>query len=193
MNKDYVLSLKAAASKPSLFSALALAAALGAVPTVAQAQSANATVNVSANVNSQCNLQTPTLSMPFGTVDVLAANGGVNAPATLRVQCNKGAQVSITADAGANPAAGGVRQMKNTTNADTLTYAILQPTGTLFDTCPSSIANGTNLLAAAMDVSGLWASNGGPNDIKLCGRLETPQLNASPGAYTDTVTVTVSY
>jgi spore coat protein U-like protein len=44
-----------------------------------------------------------------------------------------------------------------------------------------------------MDVSSLWSSAGGPRDITLCGLLETPQADASPGNYADTVVVTVTY
>lgn len=167
---------------------IALVAAM-ASPSQLLAATDTATVNVSASVNSQCNVQTTTLDMGFGTV-LVNATGGVNAPVTLRVQCNKGAQPSITADAGAN-AAGAQRRMSNTT--DTLNYSILQPTGGDFDTCPATIAAGTSLDATPLDVKSLWSTSGGPRDITLCGRLETPQVGASQGAYSDTVTVTVTY
>lgn len=189
MNQPHRKSPKSRIVLSSL--AVALAGAISAVPTAAQAGTAAATVNASATVNSQCNVQTSTLTMAFGTVDVLAASGGVNAPATLTVQCNKGAQVSVKADDGGNYSSG--KRMKNTENSDTLAYSILQPTGTSFDGCPASISAGVELTSTALDVKSLWASAGGPKDITLCGRLETPQMNASPGTYNDTVTVTVSY
>jgi spore coat protein U-like protein len=129
--------------------------------------------------------------MAFGTVDVLAASGGVNAPATLTVQCNKGAQVSVTASDGSNFSGG--KRMKNAANADTLAYSILQPTGTSFTTCPASVSAGVELASTALDLKSLWTSTGGPKDIRLCGRLEGPQEDASPGAYSDSVTVTVTY
>ncbi|HWS73557.1 MAG TPA: spore coat protein U domain-containing protein [Quisquiliibacterium sp.] len=190
MNQSYRKSLKSRAVLSGL--ALALAGSMAAIPTAAQAAgTAAATVNASATVNSQCNVQTSTLTMAFGTVDVLAASGGVNAPATLTVQCNKGAQVSVTANNGSNFSGG--KRMKNSANTDMLAYSILQPTGASFSTCPASISAGTELTSTALDVKSLWASGGGPKNITLCGRLEGPQADASPGSYSDTVTVTVTY
>jgi spore coat protein U-like protein len=129
--------------------------------------------------------------MAFGTVDVLAANGSAIAQPILTVQCNKGAQVSVTANNGSNFSGG--KRMKNSANSDTLAYSILQPSGALFDSCPASIGNGVELASTALDVKSLWASGGGPKNITLCGRLEGPQADASPGSYSDTVTVTVTY
>ena len=146
----------------------------------------------SATVNSQCNLQASTLTMAFGTVDVLAASGSAIAQPILTVQCNKGAQVSVTANNGSN-ASGGTKRMKNEQRDDTLAYSILQPTGADFSACPATIGAGVELTSTALDVKSLWATSGGPKDIKLSGRLEGPQVDASPGTYTDTVTVTVSY
>lgn len=167
---------------------LALVAAL-ASPSHVLAATDTATVNVSASVNSQCNVQTKTLAMGFGLVDV-NVTGSVPAPVTLTVQCNKGAQPAITAGPGAQ-AVGAQRRMTNGT--DTLDYSILQPTGATFTTCPTTIATGTSLDATSLDVSSLWTASGGPKNITLCGRLETPQVGASQGAYADTVTVTVTY
>jgi len=74
-----------------------------------------------------------------------------------------------------------------------LAYSILQATGAGFSTCPATIAAGAELAASSMDVSSLWSAAGGPRDITLCGLLETPQADASPGSYADTVVVTVTY
>ena len=190
MNQPHRKSQKSRIVLSSL--AVALAGAMSAVPTAVQAGTAAATVNASATVNSQCNVQTSTLTMAFGEVDVLAENGSASAPAKLTVQCNKGAQVSVKADNGGNFAAGRKR-LKNNGNSDTLAYSILQPTGAQFNTCPASINAGVELTSTALDVKSLWTSSGGPKDITLCGRLETPQVDASPGAYSDTVTVTITY
>lgn len=186
--KSLVLSRSRAAT--AAIGALAAVAAASLLSLPAQAASSTATVNVSASVNSQCNVQSATLDMAFGTVDVLAT-GSKAANQTLVVQCNKGATVGITADSGAN-ASGTQKQMKNALN-DVLAYSILQPTGGSFSTCAATIAAGTELAATSVDVSSLWASSGGPRNITLCGLLETPQTSATPGAYTDTVIVTVTY
>lgn len=178
---------KALAPSTGLPACMALAATLAAGPVAAQ--TAGATVNVSATVNSQCNVLSPSLTMAFGAVDVLAS-GGKDAPVTLRVQCNKGAAAGISADNGGN-FGNGTRRLTNGT--DTLGYSILQPTGATFSGCPATIAAGTELGSTALDVRSLWTASGGPRDITLCGRLETPQESASGGSYTDTVTITVSY
>lgn len=176
--------------------ATAAAAALAAVAAASlpvQAATSTATVNVSASVASQCNVQTATLNMGFGLVDVLATGTAVANP-LLTIQCNKGATVGITANSGLN-AVGTQKQMKNTANTDVLAYSILQPTGLgSFSTCPATKLAGTELTAtSSLDVSSLWTSNGGPRDVTLCGLLETPQVNATPGTYEDTVLVTVTY
>ena len=175
--------------------AAAASLALLAVATVtsppARAASSTATVNVSAAVNSQCNVQSSTLTMGFGTVDVLATGSATSNPA-LQVQCNKGASVSVTANNGSN-ASGAQKRMKHASSADVLAYSILEPTGATFSACPATIAAGTELGASQLDVSSLWTASGGPRNITLCGRLETPQADASPGNYSDTVVVTVTY
>src|SRR5690606_16847773 len=131
------------------------------------------------------------LTMGFGAIDVLATGSATSNP-SLDVQCNKGASVSITANNGSN-ASGAQKRMKNGSNADTLAYSILEPTGANFSACPATIAAGTELGTGQLDVSSLWTASGGPRSVTLCGRLETPQADASPGSYTDTVVVTVTY
>ena len=180
---------KSRATAAAVALAAIAAASLSSLP--ARAASSTATVNVSASVNSQCNVVTSSLSMGFGTVDVLATGSAASSP-TLRVQCNKGATVGLTANNGLN-ASGTQKRMKNASNADVLAYSILQGTGAGFSTCPGTIAAGAELAATSMDVSSLWSSAGGPRDITLCGLLETPQADASPGNYADTVVVTVTY
>lgn len=183
-------SPKLRAAKLGMLALAAVAAgSLSSLP--AQAASSTATVNVSASVNSQCNVLTSSLTMGFGTVDVLATGSAASNP-TLRVQCNKGATVGLTANNGLY-ASGTQKRMKNASNTDVLAYSILQATGAGFSACPTTIAAGAELAATSMDVSSLWSTTGGPRDITLCGLLETPQADASPGSYADTVVVTVSY
>lgn len=187
MKSPVILKSRALAAAVAL--AAITAASVSSLP--AQAASSTATVNVSASVNSQCNVVTSSLTMGFGTVDVLATGSAASNP-SLRVQCNKGATVGLTANNGLY-ASGAQKRMKNASNADVLAYSILQSTGASFGTCPATIAAGAELAATSMDVSSLWSTSGGPRDITLCGLLETPQADASPGSYADTVVVTVTY
>lgn len=188
MKKLFLLP-KSPATATAAALALVAVAAISSMP--ARAATSTATVNVSASVNSQCNVQSSSLTMGFGAVDVLATGSATSNP-SLQVQCNKGASVSVTANNGSN-ASGAQKRMKNGSNADTLAYSILEPTGANFDGCPATIAAGTELGTGQLDVSSLWTASGGPRSVTLCGRLETPQADASPGSYTDTVVVTVTY
>jgi spore coat protein U-like protein len=187
MKSSVILKSRATAAAVAL--AAIAAASTSSLP--AWAASSTGTVNVSAAVDPQCNVLTKSLTMGFGTVDVLATGSAASNP-SLRVQCNKGATVGVTANNGLN-AVGAQKRMKNTSNADMLAYSILQATGGSFSTCPATIAAGAELAATSMDVSSLWGKTGGPRDITLCGLLETPQADASPGKYADTVVVTVTY
>lgn len=176
-------------------SASALAAAIAiAVPVAGNAQTANTNVNVSARVQGQCQFLSTGHTMGFGTVNVLADAGYETANVDLRIQCNRGMKVSLSAGDG-NYAAGTQKRMVHSIdNTQFLAYTIKAPTGAAFDTC-SAPGTGTSLDSSGTKVTldSLWVSTGGPNTVRLCGEMSANQKTAIAGDYSDVVAVTLTY
>ncbi len=152
------------------------------VPMLAQAGTASNTFQVQATVISSC--QVSGTSLNFGnSIDPLAAATPLDATSTLSVVCTNTTPYTVALNAGVNAGGGsnfGSRTMKSGTR--TLGYQLYLDTGrsTVWGdgTASSSTSAGTG--------------TGSTQTLTLYGRL--PSLaNVVPGAYTDTVTVTVSY
>jgi spore coat protein U-like protein len=151
------------------------------VPLTAQAVDANVNVNVTATVNAACQI-VKNSDVAFGNVDVLAT-ATLLAAGEVTLTCNKGAApvMSITTATRQMASAGG-----------TLNYVIKQPEAG-FITCPGANA-GTNWTdTSTFSASTAFSSNGGPQAIKVCGQLTTPQLGAGAGSYTQTIEVRATY
>jgi spore coat protein U-like protein len=161
-----------------LFAAGGLLAA--GVPLTAQAATADVNVDVTATVNAVCQIVKNT-DVAFGTVDVLAT-ATLLAEGQVTLTCNKGAApvMSITT---------ATRQMSNGT--DSLNYVIKQPT--TFTTCPAANAGTDWTNASTFSASSAFTTTGGPQQIKVCGQLTTPQLGAGAGSYTQTLQVRATY
>jgi spore coat protein U-like protein len=152
------------------------------MPVLAQAVTASNTFQVQATVISSC--QVSGTSLNFGnSIDPLAAATPLDATSTLSVVCTNTTPYTVALNAGANAGGAanfGARAMKSGTQ--TLGYQLYLDTGrsTVWGdgTASSSTSAGTG--------------TGSTQTLTLYGRL--PSLaNVVPGAYTDTVTVTVSY
>lgn len=148
----------------------------------AQAATAGGTLTVNATVISSCNVSGSTLN--FGnSIDPLAAAVPLDASSTMTVQCTNTTPYAVSLNAGAN--AGGAsafanRNMKH--GSYTLGYQLYLDSGrsTVWGdgTASSSTLTGTG--------------TGGNQTLTIYGRL--PSLTgAVPGAFTDTVTVTITY
>ncbi|WP_422017335.1 spore coat U domain-containing protein [Roseateles sp.] len=152
------------------------------VPMLAQAGTASNTFQVQATVISSC--QVSGTSLNFGnSIDPLATATPLDATSTLSVVCTNTTPYTVALNAGANAGGAsnfGSRTMKSGTR--TLGYQLYLDTGrsTVWGdgTASSSTSAGTG--------------TGSTQTLTIYGRL--PSLaNVVPGAYTDTVTVTVSY
>jgi spore coat protein U-like protein len=149
----------------------------------AQAATANATLNVSANVVSDCRISTTPVN--FGNYDGLAG-GPTDAAGTVVVTCTVGLPWEITLGQGSNPDlsvpstdAAPVRQMADG-NGNFLSY------GLFTDTARSiNWLNVTGAMPAG-------AGNGLAQTTNVYGRIPAG-LNAPVGAYTDSVQATVNY
>jgi spore coat protein U-like protein len=154
------------------------------MPLTAMAQ----TITITATVNSQCNVNSPTVAL--GALTLLSgtiANTGTN----LILTCNKGATVSVALNDGLNFAAGSKRMSNG--SGDFINYNISQPNLPLAaagNTCPALPGTEWN---AANPVAGtpMFAASGGPRSIPLCVSVPTPQFPGA-GSFSDTVTATLT-
>lgn len=166
--------------------AIAVAVALACSGSIVHAATATNTFTVTATVANFCTVSAANVA--FGSVNAGAA--ATNTSSSITLTCNKGATVSSVAlDNGAN-AAGAVKQMAFGT--ERLQYKIDVPTGATFQTCPAAGAgpewNATNTIVA----TSLFASSGGAKTVNICASIPSAQYPLA-GAYSDTVTVTVTY
>ena len=169
-----------------------LAAAMVFAAGQARAGTAFQNVNVTATVNATCNASGSATDIAFLTIPAFLA-AAQNATGSVQFTCNKGAAPVLTISNGANNGLGqsaSLRAMKSGTNY--ISYHIYTPTGATFSSCSGA---STDWPAAGLSVSSLWASNGGPNTINLCGSVDpAPATGYAVGAsYADLVVVTATF
>lgn len=161
------------------------ALALSASP--AFAATATGTFPVTATVVNTCTVSAT--GVAFGNY---AGNLVTNTSNTISLTCNKGVTISsFFLNDGANPS-GTVKQMANGT--ERLAYAIDVPTGAALDTCPAvgtSSWNTTNGPSGAA-LTALFTTTPGLKPITICASIPAGQYPAG-GAYSDTVTMTLTY
>ena len=163
---------------------VAMIAAAGVSAGTSHAANSTQNVPVTPTVNSNCRVTTPT-AVAFGVVDVNpAAATSVAAAGQVIVTCNKGAAVALTVDNGLH----GTWNMLNGSNTDVLAYTLKMPTN--FTACPAA---GTGSNWTSVDMAPAYVTSGGAQNLAICGQVATPQLQTSPGSYTDTVVVTATY
>jgi spore coat protein U-like protein len=126
-----------------------------------------ATLTVQATVAGNCKFNTASATMNFGTLDPANATDASGA-ASLQFWCTKSATYSITDDGGANKS-GTQRRMKDA--------------GT----------NYVNYSIGAYTATGTGNGKGSPITLNLTGAvLNADYVNAAAGAYSDTVTFTIT-
>jgi spore coat protein U-like protein len=160
---------------------LALIASIGAVVAgfagAAYAATTTSTFNVTMTITSTCTItSSPTLA--FGSVGLLSAN--TDATSTLQVQCTNTTPYNIGFDAGTGSGAT-VAARKMTNGANTITYSLYSDAGR---TTVWGNTVGTNTVAAT--------GNGSAQSFTVYGRVPA-QTTPAAAAYSDTITVTVTY
>ena len=159
--------------------ALALAAGVGLVSSAAYGgATATSTFQVKVTIQAQCLAATAT-TLDFGTQGVFAAN--VDQISTLQVQCTNTTPYNIGFDKGANGIAVTARKMKGGPTNELLSYSIYSDAG--------RVTNWGNTVGTDT-VSSI--GNGAAQSFTAYGRIPV-QTTPTPGAYTDTITVTVTY
>ena len=169
--------------KLSMISA-AVIAAMGissAFADVAQSNSGSTVnVNSSTSVVKKCTTLTGgSISFTAYVPDATAAN---DAATTVSVKCTKGTPVSISMDKGeGNGATEGARLLSSDDTTDTLEYSLYQNSA-------RSILWGTDSDAASFNGDGLLSTT----TLNVYGRIPALQ-DVAPGAFTDSVLVTLTY
>ena len=143
--------------------------------TTSAGTAATASFNVNASVATNCLVTVQNID--FGTMGVLAAS--VDATGAVVATCTPGTTYSVTLNGGTTNSAPTARKM--TKGTETITYGLYkdsqrsQPWG---DVTPGNSLAGTG--------------NGLAQSLMVYGRVP-PQTTPSPGTYTDTVVVTLTY
>lgn len=168
-------------SKLRLLGSLSSVLLAAAISTPAVAATRTTTMNVTATVADDCSVTAT--SVAFGSISVIGAvaptaNGGIT------VRCTLGTAWTATASPGGGVGATAtLRKMRHAVDATKmLNYALYTDAGLV-----TVWGDGTT-------GSGLTGVGTGNNDTRtVYGRVPTGQSTATRGAYTDAVTVTVTY
>lgn len=162
---------------------VALAAALCAAlySTAASALTQTSTIAVSATISGTCTISATALA--FGSLVTTSANTDVNS--TVTVNCSNSLPYTVGIDDGAFAGAIGTHPRQMNSGGSRLGYQVYTnaPGGTIFDNNVGGGA-GPNIISAT--------GTGASVPITVFGRLPI-QATPAAGAYTDTLTVTVSY
>ncbi len=155
---------------------IAAAAAVGVLmsASVASAVDVTDTFTVSATVAADCVIQAPG-SMAFGTVGALES--AVDTTGTITVGCTNSTPYNVKLDEGGTGATVSDRKMTGP-SAATLNYSLFTDSG--------RATNWDNTIGVA------GTGNGADQDITVYGRIPS-QTAPGVGAYTDVVTLTVTF
>lgn len=162
-----------------LSAALALAAGLTMAAPAALAATATTSFLVTLTVLNECVVvATP---MVFGSLSIVGNPGA--ATSTITVTCTARTPFSIALDAGTAPGATiENRLLRNTDGSSTVAYALYQDA-----TYATLWGNTVGTTRTGLTATGL------PQPFTVYGRILAGQASAAPGAYTDTIGVTVTY
>jgi spore coat protein U-like protein len=147
----------------------------------ALAATATGTFNATMTITAECRVAS-TNTLAFGSAGVWTS--AVTTSAALEVQCTNGTEYQIGLGFSAN-ASGGQRRMKHGTNAEYVNYDLFTDAGftTAWGNTVDTDTNGHTTRKTG---------NGAAQSYTVYGRVPV-QTVPTPGAYSDTVTVTVTY
>src|SRR5262245_23046974 len=157
---------------------LGAAAGLATAGTVAHAATATSTFQVKITITAQC-LAATTNDLDFGSTGFLSSN--VDAQSSISVQCTNTTPYDVGFDQGVNGASVTARKLKGGPTNELISYAIYRDSS-------RSLNWGNTVGTDTVSATG----NGSAQTIQVYGRVP-PQSTPTPGNYTDTITVTVTY
>ena len=160
------------------FSVVVIGALAGAFTATAACSAQTVTTSFQVKITIQTSCTVSATNLDFGSNGVLAAN--VDQTSTVTVTCSATTPYNVGLSAGtASGATVTTRQMQN--GASTINYSLFRDSG--------RTQNWGNTVGTDT-VSGTGSGIG--QNISVYGRVP-PQATPAPGAYTDTITVTVTY
>jgi len=154
------------------------AAMLAALSAAAQAATATSSFQVRITIQAQC-LAATTTDLDFGSSGFLTSN--IDAQSSIQVQCTNTTPYNVGFDKGVNGASVTARKMKGGPSNELISYSIYSNAGR---TTNWGNTVGTDTVAGT--------GNGSAQTIQVYGRVPA-QSTPTPGSYTDTITVTVTY
>lgn len=166
-----------------MYKILSAAVATGVmVAGIAQAATTTTTFAVTATVQSTCSAAAPTLAFPNYTPGLGTQTGNT----TISVKCTKNTPFTVALNAGSTTGDTYAQRVMGS-GANTLQYNLY--TSAAFATV---FGDGTGTTAT---VAGTGLGVATANSVQVFGQLPDNATNqaAVPGAYSDTITVTVSY
>lgn len=158
--------------------ALTLAALVFLEAGAAIAATATSSFQVSVTIQATC-IITGATPLNFGTTGVLAAN--LDQTSAITVQCTNTTPYNVGLDQGVNGTSVTARKMIGGPSSETIQYSLFRDAGHTLNwgtTIGTDTATGTG--------------TGTTQNFTVYGRIPL-QTTPTPGAYTDTITVTVTY
>jgi spore coat protein U-like protein len=141
---------------------------------MAYAATASAPMQVTATVDSKCNISSGNIA--FGSIQY--GGGTINTNSNITVDCSKDTAYSLAINEGLNPSSG-LRRLKHATLAEYFNYTLID--------------GATNLpIDSTQFYTGVGSGLGTLQSVLVKGRINA-NTNVSTGNYSDTVTVTITY
>lgn len=159
--------------------AMSSALGLGLASTGARATTATSPFTVQVTITASCTIVSGALLNFGGSVGVLTGNLDVST--TLQVQCTNTTAYNIGLDKGANGASVTARLMKGGPSNETIAYSLYRDSAR---TLNWGVTIGTDTQAGT--------GTGAAQTYTVYGRIGQ-QNTPTPGLYTDTITITVTY
>jgi spore coat protein U-like protein len=157
---------------------LGLIGGLSLIGGVAQATTTNTTFQVQLTITAECVINSAG-TLDFGSKGVINAN--VDATSSIKVQCTNTTPFDIGLDAGQGSGADTTTRLMTGPNSETVAYKMYSNAG--------HTTNWGNTVSTDTVTS---AGTGAEQTFTVYGRV-APQTTSRPGAYSDTVQVTVTY
>lgn len=153
---------------------------------VAQAGTATANLTVQITITASCTINAATLNFGSSVAGTSLVSSAVTGNTTVSVTCTNGSPYSVGMDNGAN-SSGSQRRMKS--GANYLNYGLYVDAG-LANPWTTGASNST---CTTTSQCYLGTGSGSAQSINIYGQV--PSVGSAPpsGAYTDTVTMTITY
>ncbi len=156
----------------------ALCLALGVLACAGQAATVTTTFAVSTTISSVCVVSTASTGLTFATYDPTASSDTLGST-TFKVQCSSGLSYTVGLSAGGS-ATDTARTMSSGTNR--LNYSLYSDSG-----------RATNWGASTGALVGTGSGLTTENTITVYGKIPKNQYTPGVGAYSDSITATITY